>query len=170
MTYSRDSAARPLALLCQVLQEIREGQFEPDCTRSGRLKSGAKPLTGDFQDSCAGHGIDKPDTVEVVSDGHSSDVEFVGEPISAVKKEPSESIEDGQELSGHATTDSSDSSGEEISAWAPVVGHYIVDIPSDKRLWANKITKMFHLSHSDHVRVLLCGRRVTASFVRHKIQ
>ena len=170
MTYSRDSAARPLALLCQVLQEIREGQFEPDCTRSGRLKSGAKPLTGDFQDSCAGHGIDKPDTVEVVSDGHSSDVEFVGEPISAVKKEPSESIEDGQELSGHATTDSSDSSGEEISAWAPVVGHYIVDIPSDKRLWANKNTKMFHLSHSDHVRVLLCGRRVTASFVRHKIQ
>ena len=168
MTYSRDSAARPLALLCQVLHEIRTGQFEPDCTRSGRLKSGAKPLTGDFQDSCAGHGIDKTDTVDVVSDGHSSEVELVGESIPDVKKEPFEGMADGQELSGHATTDSSDSSGEEISAWAPVVGHYKVDIPADKRLWANKNSKMFHLSHSDHVRVLLCGRRVTASFARHE--
>ena len=168
MTYSRDSAARPLALLCQVLHEIRTGQFEPDCTRSGRLKSGAKPLTGEFQDSCAGQDIDRQETVDLVSDGHSSDFELVGEQNAVVKKEPSESMADGQDLSGHATTDSSDSSGEEISAWAPVVGHYVVDIPSDKSLWANKNTKMFHLSHREHVRVLLCGRRVTASFVRHE--
>ena len=168
MTYSRDSAARPLALLCQVLHEIRTGQFEPDCARSGRLKSGAKPLTGEFQDSCAGQDIDRQETVDLVSDGHSSDFELVGEQNAVVKKEQSESMADGQELSGHATTDSSDSSGGEISAWAPVVGHYVVDIPADKSLWANKNTKMFHLSHSEHVRVLLCGRRVTASFVRHE--
>jgi len=167
MTYSRDSAARPLALLCQVLQEFRQGQFEPDCTRSGRLKSGAKPLTGDFQVSHVGHGNDVHDTTEVLSDEH-SDVELVGDPATAVKKESSAGVLDAQDLSGHATTGSSDSSGEEISAWAPVVGHYIVDIPSDKRLWANRNTKMFHLSHGDCVRVLLCGRRVTSSFVRHE--
>lgn len=85
-----------------------------------------------------------------------------------MKKEPSAGIVDSQDLSGHATTDSSDSSGEEISAGAPVVGHCIVDFPSDKSLWANRNTKMFHLSHSDCVRVLLCGRRVTTSFIRHE--
>ena len=44
LTYSRDSAARPLAILSHVLQEIRLQIFEPDNTRSGRLKAGAKPL------------------------------------------------------------------------------------------------------------------------------
>ena len=44
MTYSRDSAARPLAILSLVLKEIRDGKFEPDCTRSGRLKPGAASL------------------------------------------------------------------------------------------------------------------------------
>ena len=33
---------------------------------------------------------------------------------------------------GHLTTDSSDSSGEEIAAWAPVVGHYAVAIPDEQ--------------------------------------
>ena len=44
LVYSRDSSARPLALLCHVLGEIRSGVFSPDDTRSGRLKEGAVPL------------------------------------------------------------------------------------------------------------------------------
>ena len=54
MTYSRDSAARPLAILAQVLSEIRDGTFDPDCTRSGRLKSGAKPLDSSWTASASG--------------------------------------------------------------------------------------------------------------------
>ena len=56
MTYSRDSAARPLAILSQVLMEIREGTFDPDCTRSGRLKPGAKPLDSNWTTSAFGSG------------------------------------------------------------------------------------------------------------------
>ena len=44
LVYSRDSAARPLALLAHVLNEIKQGTFDPDCTRSGRLKANAIPL------------------------------------------------------------------------------------------------------------------------------
>ena len=44
LVYSRDAVARPLALLSHVLKEIREGIFEPDNTRSGRLKPGAESL------------------------------------------------------------------------------------------------------------------------------
>ena len=44
LTYSRDSIARPLALLSHVLMEIRTGVFEPDNSRSGRLNPGAVSL------------------------------------------------------------------------------------------------------------------------------
>ena len=37
LSYSRDGASRPLAILCAVLREIRHGVYGPDETRSGRL-------------------------------------------------------------------------------------------------------------------------------------
>ena len=37
LTYSRDGMARPLQILGEMLSEIREGTYMPDCTRSGRL-------------------------------------------------------------------------------------------------------------------------------------
>ena len=76
---------------------------------------------------------------------------------------------DDETLEGHVTTDSSDSSDEE-NRISPVVGHYTVDIPEDKRLWLNQNSKMFHLSIVDHSRILLCGRRVSQSFKQHEGQ
>ena len=37
LTCSRDGMARPLQILGEMLSEIREGTYMPDCTRSGRL-------------------------------------------------------------------------------------------------------------------------------------
>ena len=76
------------------------------------------------------------------------------------------SVPEEQIVEDHVTTDSSDSSGPE-GEWAPVVGHYTIELPSDKKLWLNKNSKMFHLSHLEYSRVLLCGRRVGQSFVQH---
>ena len=169
MTYSRDSAARPLAILSHVLKEIRDGQFEPDCTRSGRLKPGAASLDH----------VDMVGVVPVVSASH-----LDGATVATDAAEPataSETVDAGtgidvqgpeasQEGEGHLTTDSSDSSGEEIAAWAPVIGHYAVEIPADKKLWLNSNTKMFHLSHDENVHILLCGRRISANFHRNESQ
>ena len=168
MTYSRDSAARPLALLQQVLEEIRKGIFEPDCTRSGRLKSGAKPLSGEMQGSGVIPEVDLEMSHDLSEDGPT----FVSmpEPDHPAEREQVDCVADVQDLEGHATTDSSDSSGADLPAWAPVVGHYVVTIPENKQLWMNSNTKMFHLSHRDHVKVLLCGRRITASFKKHDEQ
>eukprot|EP00435_Cladocopium_sp_Y103_P071235 s724_g37.t1 len=86
----------------------------------------------------------------------------------AESSEPGPAVEvqnPGEE--GHVTTDSSDSSDDGDMAWGPVVGHYEIELPADKSLWRNQNSKMFHLSHEEHVRVLLCGRRITASFVKH---
>ena len=166
MTYSRDSAARPLALLTRVLREIREGVFEPDNTRSGRLRPGTGPLDrDDFV------GMEPPsDSVHVLSE--SATVDGRSELDAQSKSFQSVPVleSDGagpSELEGHLTTDSSDSSGDEMASWAPVVGHYHVEIPDDKQLWLNVHTKMFHLSHKEHERTLLCSRRISANFKRH---
>ena len=165
MTYSRDSAARPLAILSQVLMEIREGTFDPDCTRSGRLKPGAKPLDSNWTTAAFGSGEvqagQKTGSEEVQTETNVSSLE----PQPVLQEQVGEGAVDVEE--GHVTTDSSCSSGDEISAWAPVVGHCKVDIPESKRLWLNSNTKMFHLSHAEHVKVLLCGRRISGSFKSH---
>ena len=165
MTYSRDSAARPLAILAQVLQEIRDGVFDPDSTRSGRLKPGAKPLDSNWTAAASGSGSAlEIQHAEVITIDESSLVDLT---------QPKSETQDVEletpcvELDGHVTTDSSSSSGEEFGTWAPVVGHYKVDIPVDKSLWLNTNTKMFHLSHAEYVRILLCGRRITSSFKSH---
>ena len=44
LTYNKDSAARPIASLSHLLQEMRLQIFEPDNTRSGRLEAVAKPF------------------------------------------------------------------------------------------------------------------------------
>ena len=165
LTYSRDAAARPLALLAHVLAEIREGTFEPDATRSGRLKPGAAPLDRVELTGAPSAG----NSVQVCSEVQSVEGESEGDAASKSVAPVSQSaaVEGEPELEGHLTTDSSDSSGEEIAAWAPIVGHYQVDIPADKHLWLNKNSKMFHLSHDEHEKILLCGRRVSASFKRH---
>jgi hypothetical protein len=148
MTYSRDSAARPLAILSQVLMEIREGTFDPDCTRSGRLKPGVKPLDSNWTASAPVSGeshVGQREGVEEASQdanaGSSESQPVLQEQVGEVSVELEE---------GHVTTDSSCSSGDEITAWAPVVGHCKVDIPDSKRLWLNSNTKMFHLSHAEH--------------------
>ena len=68
---------------------------------------------------------------------------------------------------GHITTDSSDSSESEAQRLTPVVGHYLIDVPGDEKLWLNKNPRMFHLSGAEHVKVLRCGRRITAGFRQH---
>ena len=164
LVYSRDSAARPLALLAHVLSEIKQGVFDPDCTRSGRLKANAIPL----------------DQVEAVSfNPKVQQFQRVGSSVQNVENMSDGSwqkitVEGSTELEtedlgqGHITTDSSDSSESECRAYAPVIGHYLIDVPADKKLWLNKNSRMFHLSGAEYVKVLLCGRRITSGFREHQ--
>eukprot|EP00435_Cladocopium_sp_Y103_P023391 s871_g5.t1 len=182
LTYSRDGASRPLALLAHVIKEIREGTFEPDNTRSGRLKPGAGPL--DRADLFA-------DVSEQPQEQEPLERDSPREHVSAssdLQSWQKVSVEDHADVSwrkvsgsqdgpdveqpdeGHVTTDSSDSSNEGGDVWAPVVGHYTVELPDDKTLWLNHNSKMFHLSYSHCVNILLCGRRISASFRKHEGQ
>ena len=48
--YARDMLSAPLRLYCAMLQEIKQGHFKPDATRSGRLNpsSSVKPVSHEF--------------------------------------------------------------------------------------------------------------------------
>ena len=172
LTYSRDAAARPLAILASVLREIREGKFQPDATRSGRLSTGMAPLDQADLMGVVPTGVSESgptvNSVSIQSEAATVEAESECEVVSKPSEQLSEQHHAGpEEVDGHVTTDSSDSSGEEMVAWAPIVGHYSVDIPLDKRMWLNTNSKMFHLSHEEHVKFLLCGRRISESFKSH---
>ena len=108
------------------------------------------------------------ESVQGCSEAASLAAESECEVVSKPTEQSAERLQvESAEVDGHVTTDSSDSLGEEIEAWAPIVGHYKVDIPSDKRMWLNTNSKMFHLSHEEHVKFLLCGRRISDSFKSH---
>ena len=151
-------------MLAHVLSEIKQGVFDPDCTRSGRLKANAIPL----------------DQVEAVSfNPKVQQFQRVGSSVQNVENMSDGSwqkitVEGSTELEtedlgqGHITTDSSDSSESECRAYAPVIGHYLIDVPADKKLWLNKNSRMFHLSGAEYVKVLLCGRRITSGFREHQ--
>ena len=164
LVYSRDSAARPLALLSHVLDEIRRGIFEPDCTRSGRLRDGAVSL--DKVEAFAFRADVEP-VSEIASEA--MDSEEVSETSWQKVGEVSQAAPEPEPLDeGHVTTDSSDCSSEEFVERTPVVGHYIIDVPENKSLWLNQNSRMFHLAFVDHVKVLLCGRRITVGFKKHR--
>ena len=167
MVYSRDSAARPLALLSHVLSEIRDGVFEPDNTRSGRLKQGAKSLAQmDFNPEPEPFkplaSLPEVSSMREATEAHVDSPSWQKGP----QPEPEDDIQPELE-EGHVTTDSSDSSNEENPAESPVVGHYVINLPEDKRLWLNHKSKMFHLAYEEHERILLCGRRISGSFTIH---
>ena len=164
LTYSRDSIARPLALLSHVLMEIRTGVFEPDNSRSGRLNAGAMSLDKTvFFATAPDERVEHADALQSTEgDAEGSELESWNLIQSAETVPVEEPV-----LNGHITTDSSDSSDEEVRV-TPVVGHYEISIPSDKQLWLNQNSKMFHLTRMEYRNVLLCGRRVGQNFRRHE--
>ena len=147
LVYSRDSASRPLAVLEALLAEVRENKFQPDNTRSGRLRTGTPEFQGAFtaatREKVSGNicKVEHPQKVDAVIDLVSSD-------------------------DGYATTSSSESSGDEHCVVAPMVGHRTVDIPETHGVWRNTSTKMFHLSLIENSSVLSCGRLITSNIVR----
>ena len=165
LTCSRDSSSRPLSMLSHVLMEIRKGIFEPDASRSGRLRADAVPL--DRVEFFAQR-AEEP----VRADGSEPETRGDGDRSETDDKswqKVSEVIPDAPvevHADGHVTTDSSDSSDGE-HAWAPVIGHYTISVPDSKSLWLNQNSKMFHLSYAEHVKVPLCGRRIGQNFKQH---
>ena len=141
LRYSRDASARPLRVLESCLAKIRNGEFRPDETRSGRFVEVPKD-----------HDQDQKLHVFEISDEENS-------VACNVKTEDA-----GEASDGHVTTDS-DSESAEDAVVMPSAPMRTLTRPAGTKFWQRKKFKTFHLSMEDHNKFLLCGRKITDAHV-----
>lgn len=145
-TYSRDALAEPLSKLMQVLSDIRNLKFRPDCTRSGRFTTSSetsasaptRPMSVD----------DK--VVEVGGMGPAELVDLV-----------SEKEEDANTSAEDASSSSDDSSAEDFQEERKQERIFLPPVPPDGFIfWQHSKLKTLHLAPPDHRRVFLCNRMI----------
>ena len=125
----------------ELITEIRNGEFAPDSTRSGRLrKLGAKGVADKKLDEVK---LESPsDAVEVLNSSDSEEVET------------------------HLTTGSSSESGDDCVV-APRKLINTVAVLQGAVLWQHQKLKTLHLMKEGHVNFFLCGRK--RSDVLHQV-
>ena len=157
LTYSRDGASRPLAVLCAMLQEIRHGIYKPDVTRSGRLEKETPLDASNLFAGVSRNPMEAQAGVPVKID-LTEDVQHIDEV--KVSTLPSLSaVQDGMQDSEHVTTESS-STSEAETVVRPKAYHLPVLLPEGTEGWQHRKLRTFHLAWDGHTRVLLCGRMI----------
>ena len=146
LTYSRDGASRPLAILCAVLRETRHGVYKPDETRSVRLVSEL--------DVAEKTDLSKQRVVDVALQETEPERPFPE--LSALPDPPAE----GEEDMDHVTTDSSsDTEPETVVKPARYARPFLC--PEGTTGSIHRKFRTVHLSFEGHFRALLCGRFVS---------
>ena len=141
LSYSRDAASRPLRVLERVLREIRVGTFDPDSSRSGRIKKREldDPNFGDVVVPSADNSskpIDDTKDADISSDG-----------------------ETGAE--SHVTTDSSSDTEPETTV-KPKDVQRTINAPRGTELWVHSKLRTRHLTFEGYTKTFVCGRTVGA--------
>ena len=170
ITYSRDCLARPLQLMSSMLEDIRNGKFQPDNTRSGRFAGSDSGKCDASMDSwnLIGSAAEVEPTSATVGSVHVSEPIIVSDDED-IKEEPSvekpsildagtvESTDDDLDLT-------SSSSDEEAAEECP--SNRLVRVPQapeGHRLVQHRKWKTLHLMAEGYHTVMLCGRRATDS-------
>ena len=147
LRYSRDGAARPLRVLEECLESIRDNKFFPDETRSGRFVKTDVPADKLPEQDCVVENV-KRETEDVdASSAHGETIDL---------------------LSDYATTCSESSSGEEAVVM-PKVPNRTLLIPDDVDIWKHIKLRTVHLAPKGNIRVLSCGRKITDRFAKEGI-
>ena len=146
LVYSRDGASRPLRVLESLLKEIRNRQFNPNDTRSGRLsKLPAFEVGADV--SQASNSIGSFEAVSPVEACEPSDVKLEANPSCGVDT-----------VSDHATT-GSDTDSDEETVVRPKMSFRDIEAPAGTYLHQHVKFKTLHLMKTDNRVVFLCGRK-----------
>ncbi len=138
LTYSRDATSRPLRVLEELICEIRNGEFSPDSTRSGRLKNSAAQ-------------VEKSQGLETVQ---------AENPFDAIEISDSS---DSDGMGTHCTTDSSSESGDECVVDPRRLMNGFA-VPKGANLWQHQRLKTLHLTKEGHVNFFLRGRKRSVLF------
>ena len=168
--YSRDALARPLRLLDEVLTEIWEHRFFPDCTRAGRFADvlqrndpviAAEPLEGPSQR------LVKEDTLSVPS-SPGEDNAFQEPSLSHHEVGFVETQCEGESDANSRETSSDSGSSSTSDSEDPVPGNpksRILQAPSPLegyRFLQRSKVRTLRYQRSEHCRFTLCGRKAEA--------
>eukprot|EP00435_Cladocopium_sp_Y103_P013697 s1069_g3.t1 len=133
MVYSRDGAAASILVLERLIEEIFHGRFDPDDTRSGRIKN--------VDSACAPPGE---------------------KPVIEIKEEPEviEVSESDSESDIESSSTSSEEPRPAVIKPAPVVQPTCA--PDGHVMWQHQKLKTLHLMSVQNSRVFVCGRSAGA--------
>ena len=137
--YSRDAASRPLRVLEKVLREIKSGIFNPDSSRSGRIKK---------------RKLEDPGSGEVVVASA-----YTGSKPTDDSKDADSSSDDGTGAESHVTTDSSSDTEVETSV-KPKNLQRTINAPRGTELWVHTKLRTRHLTFEGYTKTFVCGRPV----------
>ena len=173
LTYSRDGMARPLQILGNMLEEIRNGVYFPDCTRSGRLVN-TKAIS--FERNLGPGAVDKSVKIEIGDDEDVADAWTLVEESTQNLDLPDvipETCEDAvndactETSSSDASDHEDDRSGFEFTGrrkFEPPVA------PAGFIMWQHTKSKILHLSDFRTPKVFECGRRPGAFHTSEGLQ
>ena len=153
-TYSRDALAEPLGKLGQVLKDIRDQKFKPDCTRSGRFVK--------FDDTTV-PAADKPmpqgREVEIAEDRRLELVDLV-----------SEKSEDVSDADVCASSSSDESSEEEFQEEQQRTRFFLPPTAPDGFVfWQHSKLKTLHLTRPEYSKYFMCNRPIGPFHVKENM-
>ena len=165
LTYSRDGMARPLQILSDMLKEIQDGVYFPDCTRSGRLVQKNDVIQPHASTS---HAMDCAVKVEISDDEGELNVWDLlpSEPAAPVESmlplvipdDCEREVNDACTETSGSDVSSSESDGTEFQdngrkTFEPPVA------PEGCTMWQHSKSKILHLCDYEFPNVFICGRR-----------
>ena len=142
LTYSRDGASRPLAVLTGVLDEIKRGIFHPDSTRSGRL------IAVEASDQTQG----------CVRDSGEASWNLVGNDGKVIEVKDEIDIDPAEISDEYCTSCSESSSDEECVVPHKTCKPQEFVVPENCILWKHRKLKTCHLMFKEHCKTFLCSR------------
>ncbi len=139
LSYSRDAASRPLRVLERLLREIRVGIFDPNSSRSGRIKKRKleEPNSESVVVPSADTGLKQADVLNDAEGSSNSDAD----------------------AESHVTTDSS-SDTEPESSVKPKNVQRTINPPPGTELWLHSKLRTRHLTFEGYTKTFVCGRPV----------
>ena len=134
LSYSRDAASRPLRVLEKLLREIRIGTFDPDSSRSGRIKK---------------RRLEEPNSDDVVV------------PSADAGSKPTDDSNDAEGSSNsEADAESHVSDTEPETSVKPKNVQRTINAPRGTELWLHSKLRTRHLTFEGYTKTFVCGRPV----------
>eukprot|EP00435_Cladocopium_sp_Y103_P076096 s57_g76.t1 len=159
-TYSRDAISEPLAKLVQVLSDIRNSVFFPDCARSGRF---AKPKAAQRDMS-----IPVAPRPVLGREEASQGEPHVSADVVDLVSEKSESSDESDE--GVTSSSDSQESPEEFQEEQRQMRLFLPPVPpAGYVFWQHVKLKTLHRAPPDYKRVFLCNRLIGPNHCRDRM-